>query len=122
MAERNRRALIVWALLFFTGTLLSFPLLDYFGRPELGLPILFSIAVLAVVIKVYSELYRQLWFWLTMLALAILHVPLILYCPWKPVWFPASAIFILCLPDVALMIWIITLVQRNIGTRAVGPE
>jgi hypothetical protein len=122
MEAHNRRALIIWALLFFTGTLLSFPLLDHLGRPELERPILFSIVVLAVVIKIYSELYRKLWFWLTMVALAILHVPLILGLPWRTGWLPGPVIFILCIPDVAFMIWIITLIQKSVGARGVSSK
>ena len=114
MAERNNRGVILWFLLFFAGTLLSIPLLDHLGRPELERPILFSIVVLAVVLKVYSELYRQLWFWLTMAVFAVLHLPLILFVPWKGGWIPGPIIFILCIPDVGLMIWIISLVQKMV--------
>ncbi|HWG20046.1 MAG TPA: hypothetical protein VG225_05905 [Terracidiphilus sp.] len=122
MAGQNRRGVILWILLFFGGALLSFPLLDRLGRPELDRPIIFSVVVLAVVIKVYPGFYRQLWFWITMAVLAALHVPLIVFIPWKQGWIPGPIIFIFCLPDVAFMIWIINLLQKSVGMRAINAK
>jgi hypothetical protein len=119
VAGQSRNALILWFVLFLCVTLAVLSGLDYFGNFELAYPILISITVLSVVIKIYPELYRKRWFWMTLLVFSLLHLFLIIYVPWKADWLPGSTLFIIALPDVALMIGVITFVQKLISTEKV---
>ena|SRR5580658_6453051 len=122
MTAQRKRSTIIWFLLFFAGTLLSFPLLDRLGRPELERPILFSIVSLAVVVKIYPELYGRLLFWSAIVVLALMHLPLIFFLSWQNGWAPGPLIFLICLPDVALMIWIIMLLQKAVRRFDMSPK
>ena len=117
MADQSRRALILWFVLFLGATFAVLAGLDHFGHSELAYPILISIVVLSVVIKIYPELYGKGWFWLTLLIFSFLHLLLIHYVPWKAGWIPGPVLFIVALPDVAIIIWTITLIQKFISTQ-----
>ena len=79
-----------WALLSLM--IVSLPIywvFDHFQRLEIARPILMGVAALALLIAVKWTLRRRPWFWLTMAAIAALHVPLILLVPWTTRWVPA---------------------------------
>lgn len=56
-----------------------------------------------------------------MTVFAILHLPLIMLVPWKEGWVPGPIIFILCIPDAAIMIWVIILIQKGVSRRKIIP-
>jgi hypothetical protein len=55
------------------------------------------------------------WFWLTMIVLAALHVPLILFVPWTTKWVPALAIIPIGIADLYLMLWVLSVVGKFMG-------
>lgn len=82
-----------WLLICLViGSALSAALFDHFGRLDLELPVLNSIAVLGLLVALKWKLRRRAWFWITMSIIAALHVPLILLVPWTTKWVPALAI------------------------------
>jgi len=65
-------------------------LFDHFGRLDLVMPTLVSIAMLGFAIAVKWKLRRRAWFWITMTVIAALHILLILFVPWPTKWVPAA--------------------------------
>ena len=64
------------------GSYLCAELFDKFGKLDLVVPILNTIVVLGFMLALKRKLWRYAWFWVTMLVIALLHVPLILFVPW----------------------------------------
>ena len=91
--EAKRIRLPWWALLcMFIGTFALCFLFDDFGKLALVLPAMNSVVVISFAIAVKWQLRRNVWFWITIIFIAVLHVPLILFGPWSTRWVPAAAI------------------------------
>ena len=82
------------------------------GRFDLGLPALNSIAVVGFTISLKRKLGRHAWFWGTMVILAALHVPLVLFVPWTTKWVPALAIAAIDSADLIVMLAILSVVGK----------
>ena len=104
MAQRSRRFMMVWGILVLAGALVTIPLMERLDHPEFTRPILTAIISLAIVVIIYPELYQRLWFWITMMVFAALHLPPIILIHWNAGWVPSPFIFVFCLADVAIMI------------------
>ncbi len=87
-------------------------LLVAFGRFDLGLPTLNSVAVVGFTIALKRKLGHHAWFWITMTVLAILHVPLVLFVPWTTKWVPAFAIAAIDSGDLIVMLVILAVVGK----------
>ncbi len=87
-------------------------LFERFGKLNLVLPILNSIGVLGFIIAFKRKLWQHAWFWGTMTAIAVLHVPLILFVPWTSRWVPALAIAVIDSLDFCLILWILAVVGK----------
>jgi len=85
------------------------------GRFDLGLPALNSVAVVAFAIALKRKLWRHAWFWGTMICLAALHVPLVLFVPWTTRWVPALAIAAIDSGDLILMLTILSVASNLVG-------
>jgi hypothetical protein len=90
-------------------------LLISLGRFDLSLPVLNSIAVVGFTIALKRELARYIWFWITMVILAALHVPLVLFVPWTSKWVPAIAIAAIDSGDLIVMLAILAVVWKLMG-------
>lgn len=77
IGEKSQLRKILWGLLIAVLAFPVLPLLDHFGRPELERPVYFSLGLILIAIKVCWELRSRPWFWITIIAIAALHVPLI---------------------------------------------
>src|SRR5579862_6436789 len=56
----------------------SFGLLfDHLGRPELERPAAFALGMMLLAVEVCRDVRGRPWFWLTIVAIAALHVPLL---------------------------------------------
>ncbi len=102
-----------WAVLLLLIGGMPLPwLFDHFGRPNLMLPMWNIIAVFGFLIALKWNLRRCAWFWVTIVILAALHVPLILSIPWTSQWVPALVIAVIDSVDFCLMLWIVSIVGR----------
>jgi hypothetical protein len=97
-------ALIVWPL-------------NHSGRLDLALPILNTIAVLGFLIALKWKLRRHAWFWITILIIGALHIPLILFVPWTAKWVPAIAIAAMDSGDFILILTILSVLGNLLGER-----
>ena len=87
-------------------------LFDHFGKLYLVLPVLNSIVVLGFLIALKWKLRTRIWFWITMIIFAALHVALILFIPWTTKWVPALAIAAIDSADFCVILAILSVVGR----------
>jgi hypothetical protein len=80
-----------WGILSLIGVTIPIAwLFDRYGNLPLVLPFLDGGAVIVVAVVLKWAFRRCAWFWLTMLAIAALHVTLILLVHWPDHWVPAA--------------------------------
>ena len=105
-----------WGVLcVILGALPVLYLFDHFGELALARPTLASAAMVAIAIAMRWKLRRHAWFWGTMICLAALHVPLILFVPWTTKWVPAIAIAAIDSADLIVMLTILSVVGKLLG-------
>ena len=105
-----------WGVLcVMLGALPVFWLFDHFGKSALARPTLYSVATLAITVAMRWKLRRRVWFWITMVAFAALHVALIVFVPWTTEWVPPLAIAPVLIADSYAMLWAISLVAKRMG-------
>lgn len=75
------------------------------------------LGVLGLVIRFKWNLRRQAWFWIAMVVIFGLHVPLILFFPWTTGWVPAMALTVGATADFCLILWILIVAERLIGPK-----
>jgi hypothetical protein len=66
-------------------------LFHYLGRADLAAPTLISVGMLGCLIWLKGEKRRRVWFWMTVVGFAAVHVLLILSVPWPVPW-PAGPV------------------------------
>jgi hypothetical protein len=94
-----------------------FIVLNHRGRLDLALPILASVATIALVIILKRQLAKHAWFWGLILLFSALHVALIWLVPWPTRWvFPLISAGIAS-ADFCVLLVIISLVEVLIGTQ-----
>jgi hypothetical protein len=76
------------------------------------MPTASAISVLAFAIAVKWELRERLWFWITVIVFAALHIPPIFLVPWTTKWVPALAFAAIASWDLIGFFAIIALVAR----------
>lgn len=110
VTDRNQK------LLAFAGggiiAIILLPLLDHLGRIELFFPILGTVAVIVGVVSLSWELRRRPWYWVTMILVVALHVPVILYVPWRAGWIPAPVTIAVCMVDLLIIVRVLKLIGR----------
>jgi len=111
---------LFWYAVIAIAVSTTLPLVDYLGRPELERPVMFSLGMILLTIKVCRDIRRRWWFWVTMAVVAALHVPLILHIPWTTKWVPAVAILPICIADLLVILGIVNLAERLFGKRIQG--
>jgi hypothetical protein len=111
--EDSQMRLPWWGILcVMIGSLPLYLLFVYFKRFDLARPTLTSVAMVAIAIAMRWKLRRHAWFWGTMVILAALHVPLILFVPWTTKWVPAFVIIPIGLADLYVMLWVLSVVGK----------
>lgn len=113
--KENKQLRSSWkgVLAVMGGGTLSGLLFHHFGRFDLARPTLLSILAIVFAIVVKWELRRRVWFWAAIVAIATLHISLILYVPWTTRWIPALVITPILAADLAIIIAIIGLLEKQ---------
>jgi hypothetical protein len=119
----QRSQLIVWGIAVALAMAVALPVLDHIGRIELAIPTVAAALTISAVVKVNWEFHERLWFWVTMAAIAGLHVLLILCIPWHKGWIPAPVTLGFCIVDAAIILGILNLIGRLFegGARTSAP-
>jgi hypothetical protein len=93
------------------------PLFDHLGRPEFERPAYFVLMVMMVTVKVCRDLRGRPWFWITIIAIAALHVPLVMLTAQRLYRTPFPVMLFICIVDFALILAVIGLIERLIGNK-----
>ena len=70
------------------------------------------VGLLGFVIALKWKLRRHVWFWITIITIAALHVPLLLFVPWTTKWVPAMAIAGIDSADLIVILSILTVAGK----------
>jgi hypothetical protein len=100
-----------WAV---AAVLLTFPLFflfKFFGRPANGRAAWFCAMALFLAVRFRWEVSRKTWFWPSIAAISLIHLPLILFFPWTAGWVPSFLIFPLVLADFFVVLILIHRVE-----------
>jgi peptidoglycan/LPS O-acetylase OafA/YrhL len=120
-AEDKKLRLPWWGVLcVIMGTILVGLPFAYFKRFDLAFPSLISGAMLTLAIVMRWRLSKKPWFWMTIVLLAAIHVPLVLFLPWTTKWIPAFVIAPLGIADLYGMLWIIEVLDHRRNTDVPG--
>jgi len=92
-------------------------LFDHFGMPEFERPAAFALGLLLLVVKVCRDARGRLWFWITIIAIAALHVPLLMLTAVRLTGAPFTEMLLLGIVDGAVMLAIIGLIEKLIGSK-----
>jgi hypothetical protein len=117
IAQEDKQMRLTWwgVLCVVAGTVFLGLLFISIGRFDLARPSIVSVATVALAIIMRGNLRTHLWFWITMIVLAALHLPLILFTPWTTKWIPAIVIAPIGIADLYLMLWVLSVVGKFMG-------
>ncbi len=73
--------------------------------------------MIIIAIAMRWKLKGHIWFWITVVSLAVLHLPLILFTPWTTKWIPAFVIIPIGLADLYAMLWVVSVVGKFMESR-----
>ena len=122
--EEDRKMRLPWwgVLGIILGGLPVLILFDHFGRYNLARPTLTSIIMLTIAIAMRWKLKGHVWFWITMIVFAALHVPLVLLVPWTTRWVPAFVIIPIGMADLYIMLLVLSVVGKFMGEEQKATE
>jgi hypothetical protein len=117
VTREDRQMRLSWkgGLCVFFGTILLALIFVSVGRFDLARPTMVSVAMISLVIAMRWKLRTRRWFWVTIIILAALHLPLILFIPWTTKWIPAILIAPIGIADLYAMLWAISAVGKFMG-------
>jgi hypothetical protein len=105
-----------WGILSLIGVTIPIAwLFDRYGNLPLVLPFLDGGAVIVFAVVLKWAFRRCVWFWITMLAIAALHVTLILLVHWPDHWVSAAVWGGWGGLDLFIMLALISVVRQLIG-------
>jgi hypothetical protein len=115
--EEDRKMRLPWwgVLGIILGGLPVLILFDHFGKFNLARPTLTSAAIVVIAIALRWKLKGHVWFWITMIVLAALHVTLLLLVPWTTRWVPAFVIIPIGMADLYIMLLVLSVVGKFMG-------
>ena len=117
VTREDRQMRLSWkgGLCVFFGTILLALMFVSVGRFDLARPTMVSVAMVSLAITMKWKLRTHGWFWITIVILAVLHIPLILFVPWTTKWIPAILIAPIGIVDLYAMLWAISVVGQFVG-------
>lgn len=104
----------------YSGVIIAVILLPVFiffrhiGRIDLGLNAFICLGVTLLVIRIYWNLRKLFWFWLVIIVILALHVPLALRIQWPHGWVPGIVLLPIGLADLLIYVGAIKFVERFI--------
>ncbi|HEV2560559.1 MAG TPA: hypothetical protein VGT78_00325 [Rhizomicrobium sp.] len=112
LAAAKKIRLPWWVILsgIFCSVAMAY-LFDQWGRFDLVLPTFNSIGMLGFVVALKRDLGREMWFWFVMIAIAAIHVPVVLFIPWTTTWVPALLIAVVDTVDVCAMLTVLAIAE-----------
>jgi hypothetical protein len=117
MAKGTKRKDFLWYLLIAAVAFPLVPLFDHLGRPELERPAYFELMLVLLVIKVCQDVRGRLWFWITMIVIVALHVPLLMFTARRLVGTPLAEMIGFGILDITVIFTIVRAIERLIGAK-----
>jgi len=122
-AEDRKLRLPWWGVLcVILGALAVLVFFDHFGQLAIARPTMISAGMVTITIAMRWRLKRHVWFWITVIVLAALHVPLILFVPWTTKWVPALAIIPIGIADLYIMLWVLSIIGKLMERQEVAEK
>jgi hypothetical protein len=113
--QSDNKVTLSWAI---ASLLITSPILlvfMYFGRPGNGRAAWFCAVAISLATRFRWELSGEKWFWPSIAAIALIHLPLIFLFPWSAAWVPSFVIFPFVLVDIFLILVLIHRVELYLG-------
>jgi hypothetical protein len=114
VANKSRVRQIFWGLGIAIVASPIVILFNHVGMPEFARPTYFAFMVIVVVVKVCWELHRRPWFWVTIIAIAGIHVLILIFTAQRLFRTTFPVMFFLGIVDFVVIVAIITLIERVI--------
>ena len=92
-------------------------LFDHLGRPEFERPAAFAMGLLLLIVKICRDVRARLWFWITIVAIAALHVPLLILTAMRLTGAPFAEMLFLGIADGVAMLAVVSLIERLLGSK-----
>ncbi|HET8637383.1 MAG TPA: hypothetical protein VFL96_11075, partial [Acidobacteriaceae bacterium] len=86
-----------------------------FTDPAKGRAAAISVAMILTVVWLRWDLRKHVWFWVTIILLALLHVLLVLFVPWSNIDYPGVVLLPQSLFDLAALYGCIKLVEKVVN-------
>lgn len=113
VAKRHSKlTALSWITLGAASSVPILVLFVHFGKLEYARPTSAAILVEIVAIKVCWELRRRFWFWLTLLSIAALHVPLIMFIAPRMIHAGLPLLFLSGAIDELIVLAVIGLIEK----------
>src|SRR5579863_7900094 len=105
------RGWVIWAAIC---TLPIYIFFVYVGDSGRGRAAWVSTGMIALAARLVWDLKNRVWFWVTMAAIALLHIPVIFFVPWGDQNLSYVALLPLALLDLGISYGIIRLVENAV--------
>lgn len=106
--SKRRRILLVIMLIVIPVYLIFL----YFGEEDVGRTASLVLAIALVAVAIRWDLRKHVWFWVTVVGVYSLHLPLILKFRWPDRWVSGVELAGIGLPDFLIMLGCIWLVEK----------
>lgn len=101
-----------WAALAMLSSLPILILFAHLGELKRGETAWFCIGMLVIALRACWNLRKHVWFWVTAVILAGLHIPFIVFVPWTSTDYPGWALLPVGLLDFGVVYGCIKLVEK----------
>ena len=102
-----------WLLIVILCMVPAFFLFAVLGDPGRGRAAAISLAVIIVAARTRWDLKNYAWFWITLVVLIGLHVPLVLLVPWTSRSYPGITLLPIGVVDYAIVYGCIKLAEKT---------
>jgi hypothetical protein len=118
MAKGTQFKDFLWYLAIAAVASPLIPLFDYLGRPELERPAAFAFGLMLLVVKICRDVRGRPWFWVTIIVIAALHVPLLMLTAQRLTKAPFSFMLLLGIVDGAVIFAVIRFIEHAVDGKA----
>ena len=96
----------------------------HWGKEDMGRSVFIVLGMILLAIRIRWDLRRHVWFWVVIVLLLGLHVPLFFVVQWPHGWLPAVGLLPIGLADCLIILSAVHIVEKFIvrATPRIAPE